>query len=505
LSGLLSKRPIGHESAKWSKRFFVVKDGFLLYYPESAQKVMDKTQSLGLHPKGILPLGGCTVESYSDPGHPFCLQITAEESTVKVFVAADSDYERNRWIRVIEQAARITWRNAQLGDAMIQQLERRGMEINQQKQEYLEKLNVKTAELASEAQRSQELQVINDELVKEKTTVERLAAELQAEHEIVKKELECKMLEVRQLATAQQQLIETSQDLQKNLEELAAEKQRVYAELRQQQAETDELSRDRHTLCHVTDVLATKLKEIETRMAELAEEKLIAEGRLMEHKVHTEKLLAEKHEITQVADDLQESLRDLARQKELSDSELREEISARLAAEKRLREAEESLARIEARLQQHETNNSSVPVTSQQSQQQQQQQVEDMMTDVKTLKKYFENVLFDVKLDANKTLMIKRSIQVRKDRRTRLANTVVLDQSAVQPQFQEFLRRQQRIARTGDVKTTFGDYHDVDAAVPASPNDVGSGQEFARLALTSPLVRNSCIEVLRQIDSFRPN
>ncbi|KAK1792919.1 hypothetical protein P4O66_001644 [Electrophorus voltai] len=74
LHGVLWKRPFGRPSAKWSRRFFIIKDSFLLYYAESEKR----------------------------------------------------NFETNS-----------TWKNAQLGEAMIESLEAQGLQLAKEKQEYL--------------------------------------------------------------------------------------------------------------------------------------------------------------------------------------------------------------------------------------------------------------------------------------------------------------------------------------------------------------------------------
>ena len=67
-SGMLFKKPFGHQSTKWQRRyytaqpptegkcflfsrFFIVKEGFLLYYPEEYAKVFSTLQYFNNHPK----------------------------------------------------------------------------------------------------------------------------------------------------------------------------------------------------------------------------------------------------------------------------------------------------------------------------------------------------------------------------------------------------------------------------------------------------------------------
>ena len=56
-------------------RFFLVKDGFLLYYSEGEKKTFDKKKYFNIHPKGVIPLGGCHIQTYSDMFHEYIIQI----------------------------------------------------------------------------------------------------------------------------------------------------------------------------------------------------------------------------------------------------------------------------------------------------------------------------------------------------------------------------------------------------------------------------------------------
>ena len=57
----------------------MIKDGFLLYFPESERKEFDKRRHLGINPKGAIPLGGCIIDTRREQGHPFSISITSDE------------------------------------------------------------------------------------------------------------------------------------------------------------------------------------------------------------------------------------------------------------------------------------------------------------------------------------------------------------------------------------------------------------------------------------------
>ncbi|XP_038646273.1 pleckstrin homology domain-containing family D member 1-like [Scyliorhinus canicula] len=68
LHGVLWKRPFGRQSAKWSKRFFLIKDSFLLYYAENERKNFESNKYFNIHPKGIsVQNGGRSCQSVASP------------------------------------------------------------------------------------------------------------------------------------------------------------------------------------------------------------------------------------------------------------------------------------------------------------------------------------------------------------------------------------------------------------------------------------------------------
>ncbi|GFO45226.1 pleckstrin homology domain-containing family d member 1 [Plakobranchus ocellatus] len=79
IHGVLMKRPFGHQSTKWAKRFFLVKDGFLMYYDANEKKDYEKREFFNIHPKGVLPLGECCFKPCREPQQPFCVIIESPE------------------------------------------------------------------------------------------------------------------------------------------------------------------------------------------------------------------------------------------------------------------------------------------------------------------------------------------------------------------------------------------------------------------------------------------
>ena len=60
-------------------RFFIIKEGFLLYYPESEKKLFEKRGGFNIHPRGAVPLAGCTIVTASEPGQNYVINVRNEE------------------------------------------------------------------------------------------------------------------------------------------------------------------------------------------------------------------------------------------------------------------------------------------------------------------------------------------------------------------------------------------------------------------------------------------
>ena len=59
-AGFLLKLPFRKQQGKWQKRWFVCKDGFMLYY--GSKKLKGGPDQFDVHPKGVIPLGNTTVD-----------------------------------------------------------------------------------------------------------------------------------------------------------------------------------------------------------------------------------------------------------------------------------------------------------------------------------------------------------------------------------------------------------------------------------------------------------
>lgn len=56
----LLKLPFRKQQGKWQKRWFVCKDGFMLWY--GSKRLKTDEDMFDVHPKGVIPLGNTTVD-----------------------------------------------------------------------------------------------------------------------------------------------------------------------------------------------------------------------------------------------------------------------------------------------------------------------------------------------------------------------------------------------------------------------------------------------------------
>ncbi|XP_023611638.1 pleckstrin homology domain-containing family D member 1 isoform X3 [Myotis lucifugus] len=292
LYGVLWKRPFGRPSAKWSRRFFIIKESFLLYYSESEKKSFETNKHFNIHPKGVIPLGGCLVEAKEEPSMPYAMKISHQDFHVhrgpsswqgNILLAAESEFEQAQWLEMLQESGKVTWKNAQLGEAMIKSLEAQGLQLAKEKQEYLDKLMEETEELCLQREQREELSI------EKKKTLEML------------------------------------EENENQLETLA------------NQSEQPSPSGGLHS----------NLRQIEGKMQQLLEEKLLAEKRMKENEERSRALEEEREFYSSQSQALQNSLQELTAQKQQAEQELKAEVKVRMDLERRLREAEAALRSLE--------------------------------------------------------------------------------------------------------------------------------------------------------------
>ncbi|XP_072425562.1 pleckstrin homology domain-containing family D member 1-like isoform X3 [Chiloscyllium punctatum] len=399
LHGVLWKRPFGRQSAKWSKRFFLIKDSFLLYYAENERKNFESNRYFNIHPKGVIPLGGCVVEAKEEPNMPFVMKISHEDFHGNILLAAETEFDQQHWLEMLQESGKVTWQNAQLGEAMIGSLEAQGLQLAKEKQEYLDKLMEETEELCLQREQKAELERLNQVLEVEKNRIEEMVQDLKSEQEQIKRELEATVSSLTAVEEEKKQLHHLSESLQTNLEALSHEKQRTLDRLKDSEHQAQELSSQNEHLCQSSGNLRTILQQIEEEMRKLQDEKQLAEERLQENEKRACALQEEREFYSTQSQELQASLSELTAEKQKTESELKEEIKSRAELERRLQEAEDALQRLEQGL-------SSAERTVEKN--------ERMKGDVGELRKFFEECIRKAEIEANLPVIMKNSVYVQR-------------------------------------------------------------------------------------------
>ncbi|CAH2328338.1 Hypothetical predicted protein [Pelobates cultripes] len=394
LQGVLWKRPFGRQSTKWSKRFFIIKDSFLLYYAENERRNIESNRYFNIHPKGVIPLSGCRVDAVEEPNMPHAMKISHEDFHGNILLAAESELEQNQWLEMLHESGKVTWQNAQLGEAMIGSLEAQGLQLAKERQEYFDKLMEETEELCSQREQKEELERLNQVLESEKCQFEDLVQELRLEQEQIKRELEVTIHCLKGLGEEKQELCSLTQHLQRTMEELSVEKQRTLAIMEASQHHLQpspshsEISKQG---------LHGNLQQIESKMQALLQEKMQAESRIKENEEKFRVLQEERAFFISESQALQHSLTELTAEKEQTEKELKIQLKVQLDLEQRLREAEEALRRLELGL------NSAVM---------NQDKEKKMRADVSHLKKFFEECIRKSEIEAMKPTIMKNSVYV---------------------------------------------------------------------------------------------
>jgi hypothetical protein len=173
--------------------FFIIKEGFILYYGEAEKRTFERSHHFNIHPKGVIPLGGCTVKTVSDSGDKTKFPMVIEHRDFKgtILLAADSDEEREKWMDMIRNSGRVTWKNAQLGDAMIHQLEQESKKMAEQQEKVKEQLQSEATALAEEKGKKEDLEKQAFDLAREKQAIEEQLAKFQEDKEVTMRLVNC--------------------------------------------------------------------------------------------------------------------------------------------------------------------------------------------------------------------------------------------------------------------------------------------------------------------------
>ncbi|XP_063040007.1 pleckstrin homology domain-containing family D member 1 [Engraulis encrasicolus] len=477
LHGVLWKRPFGRPSAKWSRRFFIIKDSFLLYYAENEKKNFETNRYFNIHPKGVIPLGGCVVTAREDQGMPFSLVINHEDFTGNIVLAAESEAEQNQWQEMLQDSGKVTWKNAQLGEAMIESLEAQGLQLAKEKQEYLDKLMEETEELSLQREQKEELERLNQILEEEKQKFEEVVHELRAEQEQIKLDLDGTAQSLKGVETEKAELHSLTTLLQKSLEELNQEKLRTL-ELLHKQRHEDREDEERSELTDNLNHLQTNLCLIEEQMKTLQREKEQAEERLKEREQRASVLQEEREYYSAQARTLQQSLTQLTADKQQTEAELKTEMESRAELEGRLKQAEEALGRLEQGLTNLEPTR---------------ERNERMKGDVSHLKKFFEECICAAEIEAKLPAIMKNAVYLHRAAARRIKSCRI-QRRASRQHWRELKHSKSFVISSGDLESSPSLEELRETARRLTASDSGFRQKVYKI-----LARQDSLELTRRV------
>ncbi|UMM38405.1 hypothetical protein L5515_009833 [Caenorhabditis briggsae] len=397
---LLKKYKRKNRSAKWAKRFFVLKECFLIYYATSYKKVFEKTRRIDLHPKGIIPLIGCSIVSGGDVDKKNCLLIAHPQLPAAIIVAAADHQMQEKWLKALRSATKISYKNTVVGETMIRELENRGVLLNEEKKSYEERLEAEARARKEEHDRADELAKDKEELEAEREKLIRTTKKLKDDLQNVKNELKMTNEMKKTLEQEKMSLNSKTEHLQANMESLNIEKEKIQEQLAEIVREREKVLIDNQNLSTDKCQLNNRLMEIETSRNCIMTEKEKIETLLKMNEQKTMDLEKERQYYTMKTSELMDHLKEVSDQRDLTESELKEQMMARMGAEKQLQAAEKALEHLEMALK----------MTGAQMTELQ----EHIMPDVHKLREFFEQCAEESRFEANRTGIMRNAVYARK-------------------------------------------------------------------------------------------
>uniref|UniRef100_W5NA37 Pleckstrin homology and coiled-coil domain containing D1 n=1 Tax=Lepisosteus oculatus TaxID=7918 RepID=W5NA37_LEPOC len=400
------KRLIGRPTGKWSKRFFIIKDSFLQYYAENERKNFETNRYFNIHPKVVIPLGGCVVEPKEEQGMPFAMNISHEGFHGNIVLAVESESEQAQWLELLQESGKVTSKTGGGGRVYkLKSLPGGTFTLTKEKRGYLSQHLQILLNIAGNLFKKQELEKLNQALAGEKKQFEEVVQELRAEQEQIKHTMEKNISCLYELEEENKQFTYITISLQNRTGKYGVEKgntweviiskkscprkpyiwnydQRMPASSTQHRACRQLFKRIRLLIvarCFSLDVLSVpRLKKTEEQIQALQEER----------EFYSSKSQA-----------LQLSLSELTAEKQQTEAELKTEIKARVQLEKRLNIAEEALRSLEQGLNSMERSR---------------EKEERMKGDVGQLKKFFEECIRNAEIDAKLPAIMENSVYIHK-------------------------------------------------------------------------------------------
>uniref|UniRef100_A0A0K0FKR1 PH domain-containing protein n=1 Tax=Strongyloides venezuelensis TaxID=75913 RepID=A0A0K0FKR1_STRVS len=397
---LLKKYKKKNRPVKWKKRFFILKECFLLYYSCRVKKEFESTRRINLHPKGIIPLIGCSIISGGDVGKRYCLLITHCQFDSAIIVCATDIKCQENWFKALRDATKISYKNTLYGEHIIRELESKGNILNEEKRTIEERLQQEAIARQEEKERNFELEKTREELEKEREKLVRLTMKMKEDISKIKNDLTQTNDAKYKLEDEKIMLLTKTEHLVTNMECLNLEKTKIEDQMNQILQEREKFLLENQNLSSVTCQLKNKMQEIENKTTKIATEKEKIECLMKLNEQKTLELERERTTYNRQTKELLQNLKIISEQKEMTEAELKDEVIARIGAERQLYAAEKALEHLE----------NALKLTGAQMAELQ----EHIMPDVHKLREFFEKCAIDAKLEAQKSLIMRNAIYARR-------------------------------------------------------------------------------------------
>uniref|UniRef100_A0AC35THM8 PH domain-containing protein n=1 Tax=Rhabditophanes sp. KR3021 TaxID=114890 RepID=A0AC35THM8_9BILA len=394
---LMKKFKKKNRPAKWKKRFFILKECFLLYYSCNVRHEFESTKKINLNPKGIFPLINCSIISGGDVGRNYCLIITHCQFETPLIVCTSDIRSQEIWLKALREAAN---KNTIYGENMIRELESKEVMLNEEKKNYEERLEKEASKRKEEKIKNLELERTKEELENEREKLLRLTRKMKEDMIRVKGDLKETNKEKLNLEREKIGLLTKTEHLVTNMESLNMEKNKIEEHMSQILQEREKFLLENQSLSCVTSQLKNRMLEIESKTSMINTEKENIEALMRLNEQKTVDLERERHHYNYKTQELMSNLKMIYEQKEMTEAELKDEVLARIAAERELRAAERALEHLENALR----------LTGAQMTEIQ----EHIMPNVHRLKDFFEKCSIEANMEASKAYIMRNAVIARR-------------------------------------------------------------------------------------------
>ncbi|KAL1228410.1 Pleckstrin [Trichinella pseudospiralis] len=348
--GILKKKSHVISPHLWNKRFFLLKDGYLFYYPVVEKHKFKCNKRLNLHPKGILSLERCQVDLIRVDGEVHCISINRDDFLQPILLACNNESNQQRWLAALREACFVSTSNYRKQSEKLKMLEENLIKVKKEKQHFMDLLNVEVMAVRAESEKSKALLSQSDSLEQEKCKLEKTVAQLRDELIQVREELSKNYEETHQLLEEKFHVSIKSQKVEAQNKEMRNQIQLLEESIRIKESENDALIEEISRLTIRKGELENELKRANWTINQLQNVKIDLETQLKKLSESNDRLENERHYFVGQTKKMVLGVDTLTRENSFLSQELQERNGQWLRAEKHLREAQNAWCRIERKL-----------------------------------------------------------------------------------------------------------------------------------------------------------